>query len=307
MRFWRIRSVYKMNHKIRRPLRETETGRASFPASYLAGSMTLEAALVLPFFLFFMMEILYLFDGIRLQSSMIAALHETGTQISEYAFYAKYGIEGKEFLPEKGMTGTLESLAVSETYVRKSVSDFLGDEYLKHSCLENGKGGISYLRSSILTEDGIVDITADYRIRPFLPLFGLKSLPVQSRYYGHAWTGYEIGSGNDTCGQEGEEEEETVYVTSAGVVYHRNRNCTYLKPSIRKIDASLVDAARSRDGSRYYACESCKPEKTGTLIITTDGNRYHSSASCSAIRREIQEISESEAKKTRRPCSKCGG
>ena len=52
MRFWRKRSVYKMNHKIRRPLRETETGRASFPASFLAGSMTVEAALVLPIFLF---------------------------------------------------------------------------------------------------------------------------------------------------------------------------------------------------------------------------------------------------------------
>lgn len=304
MRFWK-KSVCGKNKKRKGPLRETDSESASFPALFLAASMTVEAALVLPIFLFFMMEILYLFEAVRLQSGMIAALHETGTELSEYAFYAQYGLEEQNLIPEGEFSGTLASLAVSESFVRRNVSDFLGKEYLEHSCLENGAGGISYLGSSVLQEDGIIDLTADYRIRPFLPLFGLGSFRARSRYYGHAWTGYAIG-GENGLGEEEEESEEMVFVTASGAVYHKNRSCTYLKPSVRSVNASLLDTVRSSDGSKYYACERCQPVKSGMLIITKDGNRYHSSASCSAIQREVQELPLTEAKKTRRACSKCG-
>ena len=305
MRFWK-KSVYWKNKKRNGPLRETDSERVLFPVRSLTASMTVEAALVIPIFLFFMMEILYLFEAVRLQSGIIAALHETGTELSEYAFYAQYGLEEQSLVPEGEFSGTLNSLAVSETFVRKNVSDFLGSEYLAHSCLENGAGGISYLGSSVLEEDGIVDLTADYRIRPFLPLFGLGSFQARSRYYGHAWTGYEIGE-KDGSGTGEEKSEEMVFVTASGVVYHRSRSCTYLKPSVRSVDASLLDTVRSSDGSKYYACERCRPARSGTLVITKDGNRYHSSASCTAIQREVQEIPLSEAGKTRRACSKCGG
>lgn len=302
MHFWKKNAVYRKKQK---PLRETDEKSASLPASSLAAGMTVEAALVLPIFLFFMMEILYLFEAVRLQSGMLAALHETGTQMGEYAFYAQYGRDGEALLPDEILPESLVSFAVSETAIRKGVADYLGEEYLEHSCLQNGKNGISCLSSS-LSEDGTIDLVADYRIRPFLPMFGLGSIRLQSRYYGHAWTGYEIGSDVEEKAQE-TPEEEYVYITPEGTVYHKSRSCTYLKPKIRTIPASSVDEARSRDGSRYYPCERCHPSKSGTLIITAEGNRYHSSASCSAIQRDVQEITLSEAQKTRRACSKCGG
>lgn len=307
MHLWNQKSVdpIKQNPIKQKPLRETEKKGAPFSALSLRAGITVEAAMVLPIFLFFMMEILYLFEAIRLQSGVLAALHETGTQVGEYAFYAEYGKGGEALLPEGLVSAEAVSMVVSGPIIRKGISDYLGEEYLEHSCLENGTSGISCLGSS-LQEDGTLDLVAEYRIRPFLFLFGLKNIRVQSRYYGHAWTGYQIGSESEESGGK-EEDDELVFITPEGVVYHRSRSCTYLKPSIRKIAASSLDDARSRDGSKYYPCERCHPQKSGILIITTEGNRYHDRESCSAIQREVQEISLSEAQKTRRACSKCGG
>ncbi len=299
----------------RKPLRNTDAARAWLPTLALSAGMTVEASLVLPLFLFFMSEILYIFDMLRLQSSMLAALHETGTRISEYAFYARYGLSelaggadssGDES-GDDGIWNVLASAALSETYVRSTVASYLGEGLLSASCLDGGAGGISYSQSSILAEDDLVDLVADYRIKPFLPMFGLKAFRTQARYYGHAWVGYTPKGEEASSDGSADAEETMVYITAAGTVYHTNRNCTYLKPSIRTISADDLDTARSRDGSRYYPCERCRPEGCHAVVIAKEGNRYHSSAACTAIQRDVVEISLSEAKSTKRACSKCGG
>ena len=102
-------------------------------------------------------------------------------------------------------------------------------------------------------------------------------------------------------------DEMMVYVTPAGEVYHRDRSCTYLKPSIRTVFVTELDTIRSRDGSKYYPCERCRPEGCSMVVIARDGNRYHASSGCSAIQRDVDALALSEAEKTRRACSKCGG
>lgn len=295
------------------PLRNTEHGRVWVPRLNLSASMTVEAALVLPLFLFFIAQILYLFDMVRLQSNMLAALHETGTQISEYAYYLRYGGDAAEqggFHSEvlQSVLGGNEwtSLVASETYVRDSVAKQLGKDWLANSCIEGGSSGISYLQSGILSGDDIVELVADYRIKPFIPMFGVQSMSAQARYYGHAWVGYS-GGADDSGGENAEEEKQTVYITPTGVVYHENANCTYLKPSVRTIAAAELVSVRSQDGSKYYACERCKPTPSGSVVITSEGNRYHSSTACTAIQRDIQAVSLSDIKNTRRACSKCSG
>ncbi len=292
----------------KKPLRNAEPGRVWFPGPALPAGMTVEASLALPIFLFFMAEILYIFDMIRLQSSMLAALHETGTAVSEYAFYARYGLEHRTEETEETdrSLGGLGSFVLSETYVRSSVASYLGEGWLSSTCLSGGAGGISYLQSSILGEDDLVDIVADYRIKPFLPMFGLGTFRTQARFYGHAWVGYAPKEGGSSE-ENGTSDETMVYVTPSGVVYHRDQSCTYLKPSVRTVSAAELAAVRSRDGSKYYPCERCRPEGGSTAVITRDGNRYHSSADCSAIQRDITAVPLSEAEKTRRACSKCGG
>ncbi len=307
---FRRRKVQKRPDKHREPLRNAGTGRASFSSLALSASMTVEASLVLPLFIFFLAEILSIFDMLRLQSSMLAALHETGTKISEYAFYTRYGLnewKESENESEDAVSGSAVSLIVSETYVRSSVASYLGKSRLSSTCLEGGAGGISYLQSSVLKENDLVDIAANYRIKPFLPMFGLRSFPVQTRYYGHAWVGYTRTGEETDANESGNTDEITVYVTRTGTVYHKDRNCTYLKPSIRTIPVSDLNTIRSQDGSKYYPCERCKPEGCSMVVIAKDGNRYHSSSGCTAIQRDVSELPLSEAQSTRRACSKCGG
>lgn len=314
--------------KIKEPLRARTTERAS-PS--LRASMTVEAALVLPIFIFFMAQLLYIFDMVRLQSRFLMALHETGTQMAEYAFYTEYAVGdvlsavlelgGNESLSAmeseladlagsdtlvSTISGYGVSLLLSETYVRSCVTEYLGEEYLDNTCLSGGADSISYLRSQIMVSGDIIDLVADYRISPFMTFFGLEGISVQTRYYGHAWTGYTIGETSDDAEDSEDADTQMVYITPTGSVYHLSENCTYLKPSIQYIAASEVNQARNSSGARYYACETCNPTKTGTLVITEDGNRYHSSASCSALKRTIITVPLSEVEGSMSSCSKCG-
>ena len=292
----------------------------------LCGSMTVEAALVLPLFLFFFSNILFFFEMIRLQSNMLAALHETGTEISEYAYFYRYGLDDlKEVIGSNGMIEGLESkvlessetplgsygisLLMSETYVRSRVNSILGTGYLDSTCLEGGSGAISYLRSGILAgEDGrdTVKLVADYRVKPLIPVMAPSGFSLQSRYYGHAWVGYGLGA-EDPASDGIPGEETIVFITPTGTVYHRARDCTYLKPSVRAVDASSLRGLRNDSGGKYYPCEACRPAAAGIVYICSDGNRYHGSSTCRSLKRTILEVPLSSVEDHMRACSKCGG
>ena len=276
------------------------------PAGDLEASITVEAAIVLPLFLFFFFNVIFLLDVIRLQSNVSAALQQTGDRICEYAWYREYAAgngaaEGLE-IPEAA--GDILSLA----FVSGGIRSHLGSEYMNSTCLRGGSGGISCLQSHILDGNDLVEIHADYRTRPFIPILCGPDLQIRSTYYGHAWTGYEIGSGpgGETAGS-GDGTGSSVIVAENGVVYHTDPDCVYLKPDVREVDASRLGELRANDGSIYHPCEYCHPSPEGKVYITPDGNRYHSTDSCSRLRRTTHEETAEEAAEHLRPCPKCGG
>lgn len=287
-----------------------QKGIALFPAS-----MTVEAALVLPLFLFCIFNIIFLLDVVRLQSRVTAALQQTGDRICEYAWYKEYGTAaggegdagetagagGGIELPREA--GDILSLA----FVSGGVRQQLGSGYMNSTCLRGGSGGISYLRSKILSGNDIVEIRADYRTRPFIPILSGPDFKICTTYYAHAWTGYEIGSEAETGdGDEDASSGERVYVAKRGVVYHTDPNCIYLNPQVREVDASDLDHLRSNDGSVYRPCEYCHPSKDGKVYVSPYGNRYHSSRSCSRLTRTTHEETMEEASSHLHPCPKCG-
>lgn len=301
-------------------LRAAGSDKRASHCGLLKGSMTVEAAFVLPLFLFCISEILFVFQMIQLQSSMTAALQESGKQMTLAAYYYRYGLSDVlDASSDSGSTGPGEtaegdgtayfteaagSFLLSQTWLRSSVDGFLGEDYLNHTCLDGGAAGISYLQSRILIENDDVDLIADYRIRPFIRMFGLQDISVQSRYYCHAWVGYAPpGEAADT---EADEKEEMVFMTETGTVYHRNRGCTYLQPSARTAAASSLRELRNRGGGRYYPCEICDPEPSGSVVITRDGNRYHRSMQCPGLKRNVREVPLSSVDGKVPACSKCG-
>lgn len=256
--------------------------------------------MVLPFFLFFFLNILSMFNILKMQGDIEAALHQTGNKIAEETFFVRYGLETVGI--DIGDSDILSS-AADLLYADSEIKKYLGKEYLDNSCILNGSEGLTFYKSMLSPDADIVNIVASYKAKPYVGLFGFSAFPIENRYYGHAWTGYDH---EHPLGIAGSGEEELVYVTEWGEVYHRNIDCTHLKLSITPVDVSTVKHQRNDGGGRYYPCEYCKNnEKKGTVYITNFGNRYHTSLTCQGLKRTIYTVPLSEAGLP--PCSKCGG
>ncbi len=104
--------------------------------------------------------------------------------------------------------------------------------------------------------------------------------------------------------------EGEVYIAENGKVFHKNRECTYLRTRIQSALLLEVKEKRNQSGGIYYPCESCchsQARKESELVYYTSyGNRYHIKKSCSKIKRTVRKVKRSMAGNLS-PCSKCGG
>ena len=259
------------------------------------GSMTLEAAFVLPFFLFAVINVLFAVNIIGTQSRINAALHQVGNRMA-FAGYV-YERTAGSVLPD-----SLAGVALTNLYARGQILEYTGREYLEQSCVVDGAGGISLAGSSVMGEGDLIDLQVSYRVKPFSSLMGFQGFTMRQRYYGKAWTGYDV----TRYVSDSQEEDPMVYITKTGIVYHLDRNCTYLNPSVKAVSVSEVVDLRNQSGSKYHPCEICDGNKArGQVYITSQGSSYHSRIQCSGLKRTIYTVPLSQVE-GRGACSKCG-
>ena len=119
----------------------------------------------------------------------------------------------------------------------------------------------------------------------------------------YPWTGR--NPGEDTSVYD-EGDDEAVYMTENGSVYHTSTACTHLQLDIRCVSSATVGMYRNEDGSKYQPCEKCVGSSgaASTVYIGRDGDCYHNSASCSGLTRHIhiEKLSEVEGISQ---CSRC--
>ncbi len=262
-------------------------------------SMTVEASIALPLFIFFFVNIMVVFNIVKVQSDMEAALHQTGSEMSLMAFDLRLG---------EGLLGDYEGSGVDTVagaggiiFAKEMIRDYLG-KGIEGSCVKNGFDGISFINSRVLLGNDYIDLVMDYKVQPMIPIVGFKEFPVESRFFGHAWTGYDIEAGFG----EMENEEEMVYVTEHGEVYHRSVDCEHLHIKAKSVDMRDLKSQRNKDGKIYYPCEYCgEAIGAGNVFITGYGERYHSSVGCPGLKRKIYTIPISQVG-SKRPCSTCG-
>lgn len=260
----------------------------------ISAGMTVEAAVVLPLFLFFFLNLSCAVEIIRLHGNLQLALWEVASRLSVYG----YALEQKE---QNTLAEELSGIALSYGYIRSEMVKYVGEEYLDASPLTHGAKGLQFLESEVFSEGDYFEINVTYSISPWINLAGFHSFRMANRYYGHFWNGYEIP---DAAGQENA--LDTVYVTENAEVYHADRGCSHLNISVSQVAFRNVDSCRNINGGTYTPCEKCFGKTGGGIVyITEEGNRYHSSRSCSGLKRTVYSVLLVEAQKYD-VCKRCG-
>lgn len=164
-------------------------------------------------------------------------------------------------------------------------ADKANESYEKLKIL-NTKKDLNFIGSTFVDSDGVVDITVSYGVKiPFFPMIEQKFVQRARR---RAWVGKD---GLDSLNKD---DEEIVYLAQNGSVYHLYSDCSHIKLSVKTVDSSQIGGLRNSNGGKYHPCERCKPSLTGSVYITSDGDRYHSISNCSGIKRSVKEVHKSE-------------
>ncbi len=276
-------------------------------------SLTVEAALVMPLFLFAILSFLYFIQLFTLQEFIQSTITKMSLNMAKTAYvYEDFaGMEealnfdetilGTEI--EIGLGDFAKSL-VDQAILKLYAKKYLDVDRINHSCIRYGFEGISFRDSEILKEEASIDIVVRYQVFIPIKLFSFEEMEMLQRVRVRAWTGYEVAA---TYSLEEDGEATSVYITETGRVYHKSATCTHILLSVSAIEG-LPTTQRNDNGGKYYPCEKCSNGKLnpyGTYYITSDGTRYHTKRDCSKIKRNVKEIPLSEVG-NRPACKRCG-
>ncbi|MCR4923484.1 MAG: hypothetical protein K5931_05690 [Lachnospiraceae bacterium] len=237
--------------------------------------VTLEAAIVLPLFLMGMITLLYIFKIFIFYISVDQALYSESRLLSVKAM-------DREYIDTKRMKSDIESEMAPSLY-----------EGIDIDCSE-----------SLLEDPEILTLKAKYSIKsPFLGFKGLERV-IDHELVIHSFTGYDRGLYG---GRDKEREDEYVYITENGKVYHLSENCSHIRLKVESISPLELKDARNSNGGRYKACQVCHAKKSDpVLYITKEGDRYHKSLECSGLKRTVIRVRLSDIPDYKL-CSRCKG
>lgn len=255
----------------------------------MKGSLTIEAAMALPIFLFFMVILMLpmrlLNEGRRIQTALEAA----GEEVSQYAYVIDQLTRGEklEVSGGDGLTGEFAEALTEKgilLYVQKRVEGSVDFKQFE---------SVSFARSSVLREGETIDLIMNYRLRLPFSVFGLDSIPMTARSCRRAWLGREGGSSKGSS-----QEEELVYVGKYSQRYHRKRNCHYLYNDIQQISKKDVETIRNTFGRKYKPCSICGrfAGENSNVYVMPGGERYHSDRNCTSIEAYVKAVPLSEVR-----------
>jgi len=249
------------------------------------GSMTIEAALLLPLFLFFFLHLSSLTEMLRLHGKVEASLWNAGKQL---ALYTAVSPETVESLPDVG---------ISYLLVNQQVKSYLGKEYLESSPLVYGAAGLNFLRSEYQNKEECVDIVVTYEVTPSVTLFPFRYRRMANRYYARVWTGYDVS--------HAENRVKYVYMTPYGEVWHCNPRCSYIFHDVINVSSALIGKKKNVEGRVYELCEFCDDQlREDFVYVTAGGEKYHHDQMCTAIFKEVIAL-EWDKGQQYRACSRC--
>ena len=164
-------------------------------------SLTVEAAFVLPLFIFFMIAFLYFIQLMNVQEHIQESITKTGLSLARLAYVYDDFLDAEEaknadvtlFGEEYDINlKELSGIVLGETVVKTLVMKELDTDEINHSCIKGGFREISFYYSSILEEEDCIDIVARYYVRIPVWFFGLEDMRLIQRVRVRGWTGHQV-------------------------------------------------------------------------------------------------------------------
>lgn len=244
---------------------------------HFSGSLTVEAAIILPLLTCFFVSILFFFRIMQVQIVVQEAINNTGRKMA--------------LIQEENAWVTLAT--AKGLFVRE-----LRDEGLVENYVEGGVWGVSFADSKFDKEQ--IHIKVKYRICLPIRLFWEVEFNMHQRADCRRWNGWHYSADEETA-------DIWVYVTETGTVYHVTETCSHLDLSIQSVKKEQLHYLRNENGERYQKCSQCGDNATvgGNVYITNQGECYHDDLNCSGIKRTVYMIRKSEVG-NRSCCSRCG-
>ena len=242
------------------------------------GSVTLETAMILPFFFLAFVCLLYMMEVMAVRTSIRSGMQYAAKVTAEKAYLQRM---------------------VSDEALEELIVQAIGNERLDRSVVVGGREGIHCNESRMSPLTGILNLHVSYKVRVPVPVITRLSVGMEESMMVKGWCGYER-TGWELLS------DKMVYVTENGMVYHLDSSCNFLELSIRSVSMENLGEVRNKNQGKYHACEFCvKNQAKENVYITDYGDRYHHSLGCSGLKRTVYAIPLSEAV-GKGVCTKCG-
>lgn len=241
----------------------------------ISGSMTVEAALVLPLFLFFATALLAPLQWLDTQRKVQVTTEYFCEKLSQYAY-------------------------IKEVWGEETSDDILGLDIEEFSGAASGlllKGKVNKITDGVKVKTSEVpdsenNVCFELEFEKEVPYFSsiIPDVTVCAAAKRRCWTGFDGKLREDHEEDREDAEDPIVYVGANMGRYHLRRDCHYISNEYESVLVSELH------GKKITPCSVCAKncKETDTVYITTSGEHYHKTKSCSAMAAYVRAVPLSE-------------
>ncbi|NDL68436.1 TadE family protein [Anaerotalea alkaliphila] len=253
----------------------------------IRGSLTLEAALVLPLLVFTLASILYLAKVVHIMdytqhilnmgamegNNHAVVLRAAGAQLLAQMEQTDPEIQGSS--PDPSLREMLPDELLFAPYFHKEADGRALEEW-------GVAGSISFAGTEILGEDGWSTVRLSYAIPLPVEIFGRDSIAVRQAVRIRGF----IGNRPTKDLLEKEAPKTVVHVTGTGVRYHTDSRCRHIHVEFYGVSSDTV-AGNKRP---CKICGGVGPEEGPKTVYTTAKSEiYHADGKCTALVKSVRE------------------
>lgn len=261
--------------------------------NFSKGSLTLEAALVIPVFILFCSCIIYMFSVLNIETKLYKSMEQAARKSATSTYMAE--------IPYRDSPTKAAAIysSVNAFFLKKHLfSDDL-ISFADSSYISGGHKGINFYLTSYNIKNHTIDFNISYKVKiPFIPLDAL-SFSVKQRLFFHTF------SGEDISDKKGDF-TNYVYITLNGSVYHSSPYCTYLMKSASILSEDTFNSIMTSKNS-FSPCSNCvkKGSNTSNYLYCPSSCVYHTRYDCFYLNADIYKVTLESVYKDYKICSRC--